>query len=76
VAAENREARRSTTGDYITEKHGKILAITSQFIGKECPEFSTRWLENFKKRHGIQARIRHGKAGSIPDSIKEEIRSL
>jgi hypothetical protein len=66
----------STTGDILQEKARQIWVQLPQSKGKECPEFSTRWLEKFKKRHNIQARIRHGEAGSIPDGVEEEMRSL
>jgi len=65
-----------TTGDILREKARQIWSQHPQFAGKECPGFSTRWLEKFKKRHHIQTRVRHGEAGSIPDNTEEEMRSL
>lgn len=65
-----------TTGDLLQEKARRIWAQLPQYTGQPCPEFSSRWLERFKKRYHISLRIRHGEAGSIPDSAEDEMRAL
>jgi hypothetical protein len=60
----------------LQEKAKKIWTQLPQYTGQPCPEFSSRWLENFKKRNHIQARIRHGEAASIPASTEDEMKAL
>jgi hypothetical protein len=38
----------------------------------EVPQFSSGWLEKFKRRHGITERLRHGEAGSINEALIAE----
>lgn len=38
----------------------------------EVPQFSTGWLDKFKKRHGITERIRHGEASLIDETLIAE----
>jgi hypothetical protein len=35
----------------------------------EVPQFSTGWLDDFKRKHGITERIRHGEAGLIDQAL-------
>jgi hypothetical protein len=65
-----------TTGEILQNKAKQIWLQHPQHKDQPCPEFSTRWLERFKQRHGIKARVRHGEAGSIPASTEEEMRAL
>jgi hypothetical protein len=65
-----------TTGEILQEKARQIWRQLPQFRDQECPEFSVRWLEKFKKRHHIQARSRFGEIASVPELAEEEMRSL
>ncbi|RDW84504.1 hypothetical protein BP6252_02094 [Coleophoma cylindrospora] len=66
----------ATTGDILREQAKKIWLQLPQATGQECPEFSSRWLEKFKKRHNIKERVRHGEVGSIPDQAEVEMKGL
>jgi hypothetical protein len=65
-----------TTGDLLREKAKQIWIQLPQYAGQACPEFSARWLENFKKQNHIQNRVRHGEAGSILAAIEDEMKAL
>lgn len=65
-----------TTGEILQYKAKQIWLQHPQHKEQPCPEFSTRWLERFKQRYHIKARVRHGEAGSIPASTEEEMRAL
>ncbi|KFZ10644.1 hypothetical protein V501_05089 [Pseudogymnoascus sp. VKM F-4519 (FW-2642)] len=70
------EARGAfTTGEILREKAREVWRQLPHYSNKPEPEFSTRWLEKFKKRHGIQARFQHGEAGSTPD-VEEAMEKL
>ncbi|KAI1005110.1 hypothetical protein K3495_g3105 [Podosphaera aphanis] len=39
------------------------------YQGMEVPAFSNGWLGDFKKRHGIKSRPRHGQDGSVNEAV-------
>jgi hypothetical protein len=60
------------TGPLIIAKAKRFaarLGLTEGYI-----EFSTGWLDGFKKRHGIANRQHHGEAGSVNITVAEEER--
>jgi hypothetical protein len=65
-----------TTGEILQQKARQIWERLPQYQGKPYPEFSSRWLEKFKKRHDIVSRIRFGEAGSVLISTEEEMKAL
>ncbi|KFY61417.1 hypothetical protein V496_05011 [Pseudogymnoascus sp. VKM F-4515 (FW-2607)] len=56
-----------TTGEILREKAREVWRQLPYYSNKPEPEFSTRWLEKFKKRHSIRARFQHSEAASTPD---------
>lgn len=67
-----------TTGEILREKAQEVWRQLPHYSDKPKPEFSARWLEKFKKRHGIRARFQHGEVGSIPnvEEAMEELRLI
>jgi hypothetical protein len=65
-----------TSGDILREKAKEIWARLPQYSNQPCPDFSSGWLDRFKKRHNIKQHIRHGEAGSVPETAEEEMKGL
>lgn len=65
-----------TSGELLQAKAKEIWAQLLQYANKPVPEFSTGWLEGFKKRFQVSSRVRHGEAGSTSASAEQEMRSL
>ena len=65
-----------TSAELLKEKAKEFWLHLPQYTDQSIPEFSTRWLEGFKKRFHISVRARHGEAGSTTVSVEEEMRSL
>ncbi|KFZ15977.1 hypothetical protein V502_05303 [Pseudogymnoascus sp. VKM F-4520 (FW-2644)] len=61
--------------EILREKAREVWRQLPYYSNKPEPEFSTRWLEKFKKRHSIRARFQHGEAGSTPD-VEEAMEKL
>lgn len=65
-----------TSGELLQIKAKEIWKQLPQYADKPTPEFSTGWLDGFKKRFKITSRIRHGEASSIPLLAEEEMKAL
>ena len=65
-----------TSEDILCAKAHQIWSQLPEYSNLPRPEFSTGWVDNFKKRHGIKYRIRHGEAASVPSRAHEEITTL
>ena len=65
-----------TSGDILIEKAKQIWNKLPQCNSEPCPEFSSGWLERFKKRHNIKQHIRHGEAASVPAGAEDEMRAI
>lgn len=65
-----------TSGELLQEKARQIWKQLPQYANQPCPDFSLGWLQRFKKRHHIRARILHGEAASVSDISEEGMRSL
>lgn len=56
--------RVPVTGDLIAATARKIWARLPQYSSLPVPEFSHGWVEGYKKRHQMRARMQHGEAAS------------
>ena len=65
-----------TSGELLQAKAKEIWLQLPQYANKPVPEFSTGWLDGFKKRFNITLRVRHEEAGSTPAEAEEEMRGL
>lgn len=66
----------NTSGELLQLKAKEIWRSLPQYNNKPVPEFSTGWLEGFKKRFNIGFRIRQGEALSTPEIAEEEMKGL
>ncbi len=65
-----------TSGELLREKARRIWHELPNYSNKPCPEFSVGWLQKFQKRYKIQRYIQHGEAGSVSQTIEEEMKGL
>jgi Tc5 transposase DNA-binding domain len=66
----------SITGQILQEMAQKIWDRLPQYSASERPKFSVGWLNNFKQRHSIRLRIRHGEATQLTDWLSEDLKQL
>jgi Fission yeast centromere protein N-terminal domain/Tc5 transposase DNA-binding domain len=65
-----------TTGELLREKAQHIWISLPEYANQPCPDFSSGWLTRFKSRYNIKQYTRHGEAGSVSESLEEEMRGL
>lgn len=56
------------TGDVVRVKAHQLWQRLPQYRDLEEPQWSTGWLDKFKKRHGIKQWQRHGEAASVNEA--------
>ncbi|KAF1984698.1 DDE-domain-containing protein, partial [Aulographum hederae CBS 113979] len=64
------------SGEAILLKAKEIWPRIPQYANQPVPELSLGWLANFKRRHNIQSRIKHGEAASVPIEAEEQMRAV